>query len=602
MPTTRQRIEGSLHLWRTVRLVWQAAPGWTIIGAALIMVQSLMPLVLLYLLKLIIDAVAAGMTGPDRAGAFRQVIVLVSGAGIATLIMVLCRSLADLVKEAQSQVVTDHVSDLIHVKSVAVDLAYYENPAYHNTLFRAQEEAPWRPTSIVTGLMQLGQNGITFLGMAGILFSFHWGAAVVIVAACIPGMLVRIRYAGEMYRQKRTRTEMERRSYYFHEVLTNGAYAKEIRLFDLGSLFVGWFRGLRRQLRNEKLRLEKKRSLFELIGQASGTLAITALLVFIAYKTLYGAITIGSMVMYYQAFQRAQASLQEVLTSIAGLYEDNLFISNFYEFLDLKPQLVEPPRPVPFPRPMAAGIEYSRVTFRYPGSEREALQDVSLKVAPGQVIALVGENGSGKTTLAKLLCRLYDPTDGSISIDGRDLRQIGLGSLRRGISVIFQDYVHYNLSARENIWLGNVDADRQNGTIIAAARKTGANDCIEKLPYGYDTVLGNWFEKGSELSAGEWQKVALARTFMRDADVVVLDEPTSSMDARAEYRVFAAFRELLNGRTGILISHRFSTVRLADYIYVLDGGKIAEEGTHDDLLRQGGVYAGLFNMQAGSYR
>ncbi len=354
--STKERIKRTLQLGRTLRVVWESAPGWTLISAALVLVQSLMPLALLYLLKLIIDAVTAGAAGTDRAGAFRHVVLLVSLAGGATLITVLCRSLADLVKEVQSRVVTDHVSDLIHAKSVEVDLAYYENPAYHDTLFRAQEEAHWRPTSIVSGLMQFGQNGITFLGMAVLLLSFHWGAAVVICLACLPGVLIRIRYAGNMFRWQRTTTEMERRAWYFHEVLTNGAFAKEIRLFGLGSLFIGWFRDLRKQLREAKLKMQKRRSLFELIGQASGTIAIVGLLALIAYKTLYGAITIGSMVMYYQAFQRAQSSLQEMLTSIAGLYEDNLFISNFYEFLDLKPTIMVPPRPVPFPRRSGVGL------------------------------------------------------------------------------------------------------------------------------------------------------------------------------------------------------------------------------------------------------
>ena len=600
--SAKERVERTLQLGRTLRVVWESSPGWTLASAALVIVQSLMPLAVLYLLKLIIDAVTAGAAVTDRAGAFRHVVLLVSLAGGSILVTVLCRSLADLVKEAQSRVVTDYVSDLIHAKSVEVDLAYYENPAYHDTLFRAQEEAPWRPTSIVAGLMQFGQNGITFLGMAGLLFSLHWGAAVVICLACAPGVLIRVKYAGEMFRWHRNSTEMERRSWYFHEVLTNGTFAKEIRLFGLGPLFIGWFRDLRRQLRDAKLKIQKRRSLFELIGQASGTIAIVGLLALIAYKTLYGAITIGSMVMYYQAFQRAQASLQEMLTSIAGLYEDNLFISNFYEFLDLKPKLTPPPRPVSFPRPITSGIDFSHVSFCYPGAARAALKDVSLTVAPGKVVALVGENGSGKTTLIKLLCRFYDPTEGSISIDGKDLKEMDAGSLRRGISVIFQDYVRYNLSARENIWLGNIDVESRNGSIAAAARRTGAHDFVERLPHGYDTVLGSWFEAGSELSVGEWQKVALARAFLRDAGLVVLDEPTSSMDAKAEYQVFAAFRELLNGRTGIVISHRFSTVRLADYIYVLADGSIAESGTHAELVRLCGTYAGLFEMQAESYR
>jgi ATP-binding cassette, subfamily B, bacterial len=600
--STKERIRQSLHLGRTLRVVWESGPGWTLAGAALVLVQSLMPLVLLYLLKLIIDSVTIGAAGSDRAGVFGHILYLISLAGAGTLIMVLCRSLADLVKEGQSRVVTDHVSDLIHAKSVEVDLSYYENPAYHDTLFRAQEEAPWRPTSIVAGLMQLGQNAITFLGMAGLLIAFHWGAALVIGLACLPGVLIRIKYAGRMFRWQQDSTAMERRAWYFHEVLTNSTFAKEIRLFGLGPHFMEWFRDLRKQLREARLKIQRSRSIFEVIGQASGTLAIFGLLALIAYKTLYGAITLGSMVMYYQAFQRAQASLQEMLTGIAGLYEDNLFISNFYKFLDLKPTLTVSKQTISFPRPITKGIDVRGVNFSYPGATRPALKDISLTVAPGSVVALVGENGSGKTTLIKLLCRFYDPSGGSIAIDGRDLRDIDLNSLRGGISVIFQDYVRYNLSAKDNIRLGHIESRSPNGTIAAAARQTGAHEFIEKLPHGYDTILGNWFEAGNELSLGEWQKIALSRAFLREADLVVLDEPTSSMDPRAEFQVFAAFRELLNGRTGILISHRFSTVRLADYIYVLDKGSISEKGTHEELLRAGGQYATLFNMQAESYR
>jgi ATP-binding cassette, subfamily B, bacterial len=600
--STRERIKQSLHLGRTLRVVWESGPGWTLAGVALILVQSLMPLALLYLLKLIIDAVTIGAGGADRTRAFGHILFLISLAGAGTLIMVLCRSLADLVKEAQSRVVTDHVSDLIHAKSVEVDLAYYENPAYHDTLYRAQEEAPWRPTSIVSGLMQLGQNTITFIGMAGLLFAFHWGAALIIGLACLPGVLIRIKFAGKMFSWQQDSTAMERRAWYYHEILTNSTFAKEIRLFGLGPHFMDWFRDLRKQLREARLRIQRSRSLFELIGQASATIAIFGLLALIAYKTLYGAITLGSMVMYYQAFQRAQASLQEMLTGIAGLYEDNLFISNFYEFLDLKPDLIVPAQTISFPRPIARGIDFRGVNFSYPGAIRPALKDISLTVAPGSVVALVGENGSGKTTLIKLLCRFYDPSGGRIAIDGKDLREIDLDSLRGGISVIFQDYVRYNLSAKDNIRLGHIKNQSLNGNIAEAARRTGAHEFIERLPHGYDTILGNWFEAGSELSLGEWQKIALARAFLREADLVVLDEPTSSMDAKAEYQVFAAFRELLNGRTGVLISHRFSTVRLADYIYVLDKGTIREKGTHEELLRAGGQYATLFNMQAESYR
>jgi ATP-binding cassette subfamily B protein len=290
------------------------------------------------------------------------------------------------------------------------------------------------------------------------------------------------------------------------------------------------------------------------------------------------------------------------LGSLAGLYEDNLFLSNLYEFLDLKRTVIEPVQARPVPQPMQSGIVLDHVSFQYPAGTRKVFEDISLTIRPGEVVALVGENGSGKTTLIKLLCRFYDPTGGTITIDGIDLRQFETKALRREIAIIFQDYAHYHLTARENIWFGNTTLPPDHEQVMAAARRSGADDVIRALPHGYETILGKRFEHGEELSIGEWQKVALARAFMRDAQIIVLDEPTSSMDAKAEYEVFQSFRRLLSGRTAILISHRFSTVRMADCIYVLKQGSVIEGGSHEELLKRRGVYADLFEKQARSYR
>jgi ATP-binding cassette subfamily B protein len=394
---------------------------------------------------------------------------------------------------------------------------------------------------------------------------------------------------------------MERKAFYYHWMMIDRAPAKEMRLFGLGLLFMNGYRLLRSLLRKEKLSISTRRILFELTTQTCGILTLFGVFAFFAYRTISGIMTLGDMVMYYQAFQRAQGYLQESLTHLSDLYEDNLFLSQFYEFLDLKPTVVAPSVPYEFPKTLRKGIVFSNVYFQYPTHHKPVLKNIDLNIAPGQVVALVGENGSGKTTLVKLLCRLYDPANGSITVDGVNLKQFDLQALRKNFSVIFQDYIHYDLTARENIWFGNIELDPHDERIARAAEHTGAAQTIQRLNKGYDTPLGLRFDDGEELSIGEWQKVALARAFLRDAQIIILDEPTSSLDVKAEYEVFNAFRRLLHGKMGILISHRFSTVRMADYIYVMSEGEILERGTHEDLLRQGGIYAKLFEMQAQNY-
>jgi len=596
------RIQRALRLGRALRFVWQSAKGWTILNGILVVVQGVLPLLPLYLTKLMVDAVTAGVSAPDKGAALRHMLLLVGLMGAATLFTSLIRAIGGLVSEWQSFIVTDHMNDVLLAKSVEVDLEYYESAQYYDTLHRAQRDAPSRPMSIVNGLAQIGQNGISLLAIVGLLLSFHWIIAVILLTAVISGAAVRIGYTGKMYRWQREQTSTERQAGYLNWMITDSSHAKEIRLFDLGSLFMRRFDDLRWKLRKGRLAITRRRSVADFGAQALTVAAIYGSYGYVAYQAMWGKITLGDMVMYYQAFQRVQGSLQGILSSLAGLYEDNLFLANLYEFLDLKRTVVEPVNASPVPQPMQRGIVLDHVSFQYPGGTRKALEDISLTIRPGEVVALVGENGSGKTTLIKLLCRLYDPTGGSITMDGIDLRQFETKALRREIAIIFQDYAHYQLTARENIWLGNTRLPPDDERVIAAARRSGANDVISALPHGYDTILGKWFEDGEELSIGEWQKVALARAFMRDAQIIVLDEPTSSMDAKAEYEVFQRFRQLVSGRTAILISHRFSTVRMADRIYVLKHGSVIEGGTHEELVRAGRTYARLFEMQAQHYR
>jgi ATP-binding cassette subfamily B protein len=568
---------------------------------ALVTVQSGLPLAQLYLLKLIVDAVAGAVSG-GAAVPFQRIVVLLALAAGAALLTAVCRSLAGLVAEGQGRAVSDHLHELVHAKAVEVDLEYYESTGYHDALHRAQQEGAYRPTRIVNGLMQVAQSSFSLLLMAGVLVSFHWGTALVLFAAAVPGVLMRLRQARRTYEAQRAQTQAERRGQYYHAMLTGAAYAKEIRLCGLGGVFRRRHRDLRAEIARHRLRLATWRFRSDLATQGAATLAVFGSFAFILHRASLGALTVGDVVMYYQAFQRGQDFLKEILSGLAGLYEDHLFLASLYEFLDMERRVVEPSRPRAVPRPLRSGIVFDGVSFQYPMSSRKVLQDVSLTIRPGEHVALVGVNGSGKSTLVKLLCRLYDPTGGAITLDGVDLRELESAALRREIAVVFQDWVAYHVSARDNIWFGDPRADADHARIRQAARAAGADEVIARLPRGYDTVLGKWFEQGEELSMGEWQKVALARAFVRDAQIVVLDEPTSFLDVEAEHEVFTRFRRLAEGRSTILISHRLSTVRMADCIYLLEDGRIAERGRHDELMRRGGTYARMFETQARSYR
>jgi ATP-binding cassette subfamily B protein len=590
------------YLLRAVRFVWQAASGWAVANALFTPVQGAFSLLQLYMMKLMVDAVAAGVTAHDKGPALHQALLVIGvTAGVAAL-SALCNTVAGYATQVQSQQFTDHMQAVVHAKCLDVDLEYYENARYHDSLHRAQGEATSRPLRIVGDLVGLVQSTVTGAAVLGLLIRLHWSIPGVLLLTSIPAVWVRLRYARHNYDWQRRRTPEQRRTSYFNWVLTGDPYAKEVRLFDLGTHFRERYRELRTVLRGEQLGLSRRQAAANLGANLVGIAAAFAALAFMAYRAISGGITLGDLVMYRQAFQRGQGYVAGILKGLAGFSEHRLFLGNLFEFLDLPKRVDEPASPVPVPRPMRSGVAFREVSFHYPTGRRTVLDGVSLSVAPGEVVALVGPNGAGKTTLIKLLWRLYDPTEGQVTLDGTDLRDFSTVDLRREIAVIFQDYAHYPLTVRENIRVGQIGLPEDDVRVVEAAQRTGADGFVSELPNGYGTMLGKWFADGEELSIGEWQKLALARAFVRDAQLIVLDEPTSSMDAQAEQEVFEAFREVMEGRSAIIISHRFSTVRMADRIYVLEDGRITGSGTHADLVARGDAYAHLYEAQAQHYR
>ena len=591
------------RLQRLLMLIWHSTPVFTVIKLLLLIIQSLLPLALLYLTKILVDAIANSLSNVDRSAAFNQIIVLLLIAGMVSFITSVFQSLSELINTLQSQKLTDYMESILHNKSMTVDLEYYENAEYYDILQRAKKEVPYLPNKILNYLANIGQNSISLVAIVGLLISLHWGIVVVLLIMGIPTILIRLKYGKIIYQWQREITPVKRRARYYSALLTRDRAAKEIRLFNLGHIFNHRFRQLRWKLYRENFAIVRNRSVDKLSAQGFSGIIMFAAYSYIIYQTVQGRLTLGDLALYHQAFKRGQTAFTGILEGLSGFYENSLFLTNLYEFLDLQPKIDDLPQPKLVPQPIRKGIVFNNVSFQYATTTRQAIKNINLTLKPGETIALVGENGSGKTTLIKLLCRLYEPTSGNITIDGIDLSQFQIDHLRRQISVIFQDYMKYHLTVQENIWLGNTAISPTDNEIISkAALRAGADEVINSLPQGYYTLLGKQFDQGEELSIGQWQKIALARAFLRDSQVIILDEPTSAMDPQAEYEIFQKFRQLIKNQAAILISHRLSTVKMADCIYVMEQGSIIESGTHDELMELAGTYASLFKTQANNYQ
>ena len=586
---------------RVVRLVWDSSPSLTLGIAAFTIIGGITPLANAIIARLLLDGVIRAVIHHTFAPVWLPVILQLA----VNLLDRVCNSFNSLLQTLLQDKVSDRVQLLILRKANTLDLSFFEDAEFYDKMRHARQDAVNKPLSMITQTFNLVRAIVTLISMLGLLLRLEWWLVLVAAVIPIPSFITSSRYSLRSYWKMRWQSPEKRQQIYIGQVMTIDDYNKEIKLFNLGDFFIQRHQEMAEKFYRENKKLEVSRSLSGLLWSSVSVAANSGIYLYVALQAVLGRISIGSLAQYTIAVNQVGQSIQGVLDGITSQYENNLFVNNVFEFLEYESKITSPEHPVPIVLPAESkglDIEFRNVSFTYPGKEKPALHDISFTLRSGETIALVGYNGAGKTTLIKLLTRLYDPDEGEILIGGRNIKEYDLQELREQVGVIFQDFVRYAMKAQENIGVGRIAAIEDIDLVTSAAYKSGANMVIDKLDDGYATMLGKWFDNGTQLSGGEWQKVALARAFMRDARVLVLDEPTSALDAQAEYDIFTRFRHLTEGKTAIFISHRFSTVRLADRIFVIENGSISESGSHRELMQIGGRYAELFNLQAEAYR
>jgi ATP-binding cassette, subfamily B, bacterial len=580
-------------------MVWDTSPSLTTATILLRLVSSVIPVAQLWVGKLIIDQVVQAIRGrlanPHEIWAY-----LGYEIALAVLSDLLSRAV-NLSDSLLGDKFTNYVSLRLVEHANRMDLVSFEDPVFYDKLERARRQTTARlgMLGIIAGM---GQQFITLLSLLVAVVSFSPWFLVLLVAAVVPSFLGETRFAMLAYSMLYRMTPERRELDYLRMLGASNQSAKEVKIFGIGPYLADRSRILFDRFYDENKKLAIKRAVSGSLLNLLPTAGYYGAYVLILIRTIAGAMTVGSLTFVAGAFSRSRSLIETLFSSLNNIAEQALYIKDLFDFFETEPGIISGPNALPAPRPIQTGFEFRDVSFAYPGSERQVLHRVSFHFDAGERIALIGENGAGKTTLVKLLARLYDPTGGAILLDGVDLREYDVDSLRAEIGVIFQDYMRYDMLVRENIGFGRIEELGNQSRVESAARKSLAEPLIAQLQQGYDQMLGRRFENGVDLSAGQWQKVALGRAYMRDAQVLILDEPTASLDARAEYEVFLRFADLTRGRMAVLISHRFSTVRMADRILVLADGKVVEQGTHQQLVALGGRYAELFELQAAGYR
>ncbi|NOY70738.1 MAG: ABC transporter ATP-binding protein [Deltaproteobacteria bacterium] len=583
---------------RAISLVKDAAGRWGLAWAGLLVISGLLPAAVALLSKFVIDGIsaAAGQTGPADLMA---VILPASLLACAIILSMLCQTASDWVRTLMAERISDHVTGLIHDKSTSIDMAYYDFAEFYDHLHRAKSEAAHRPLALMENLGDFFKSAITFISMIGLIIPYGYWLAALLTASTIPAFFVAIHHRLKFHEWWKSVTQKERKAGYLDWLVTSRESAAEIRAFDTGDHFKAAYQALRKGLRRERMGLVKSEKLSEITG-ASMALAITcAVMIRMVLEAVAGRVTPGDLVLFYQAFTNGQKMARALLSNIGEIYGNSLFIEDLFTFLSLVPAIKDPVGPGPVIAGEMVEIQFENVYFHYPGASRDALCDFCLCIPAGKTVAIVGKNGAGKSTIVRLLCRFYDPDRGKITINGVDIRQIPIARLRRMLTVMFQAPVQYADTISGNIAASDIDAGRPERKIRAAAEAAGADKIAGRMAGGYDTLLGRWLSGGTDLSGGEWRRLALARTAFRDGQIIVLDEPTSSMDSWAEAEWTARFAEYACGRTAIIVTHRFTTAMHADIICVMDNGRVLESGAHETLVAKNGLYAESWQAQMG---
>jgi len=594
-----ERISALGNVPAVLKIVWDSGPAVVIFGLVSRLFSSLLPVVLLWITKLIVDRIvhAVSTHQPVQPGFWWLV---AAEFFLAVLNSILLRSI-DYSDSLLADKYTRHVSIRVMNHAASLDLIAYEDPVFYDRLERARVQATDRLV-MIQAIGRLVQQGITTITLSVSIMLFSPWLMLLLIAGVLPAFLGESHFAFLGYAKNFRQTPMRRQLDYLRVLGGSKEAAKELKLFGLRNFLSERFTRLSDEIYEQNVALNRRKLLAGALLSMIGTAGYYSAYVFVIWRTASGALSIGSMTFLTLAIQQASSNIEQIFSTIAGIGDQALFLTDLLAFFEMKPTIQSKPNALPAPRPIVRGVEFRNVSFSYPGNSRRVLDNINFQLHTGERLALIGENGQGKTTIVKLITRLYDPTEGQILLDGIDLREYDLEDLHREIGVIFQDFMRYEMTALENIAVGRVEALADLELLKSAARKSMADQTIGRLPLGYDQMLGRRFEQGVDLSGGEWQKVALARAYLRDAQILILDEPTAALDARSEFEVFRRFSELTTGKMALFISHRFSTVRSADRILVLENGRIAEEGTHAQLASLGGRYAELFEMQASSYR